>query len=100
MVDIDLLRAGHAGVLSCDGRRSVEVPAGGRVRVRRGAQPVRIARIGHWSFADRLVAKFQLPVRGFRDEHDVACRWTRANSATSSRRARPQLSRLRPSGRG
>jgi len=68
VVDIDLLRAGHPGVLSCDGRRSVEVPAGGRVRVRRGARPVYIARIGAWSFADRLVAKFQLPVRGFRDD--------------------------------
>jgi NAD+ kinase len=68
IVDIDLLRAGHPGVLSCDGRRSVEVPAGGRVRVRRGERPVYIARIGSWSFADRLVAKFQLPVRGFRDE--------------------------------
>jgi hypothetical protein len=29
---------------------------------------VRIARIGPWSFADRLVTKFQLPVRGFRDD--------------------------------
>jgi NAD+ kinase len=67
-VDIDLLRAGHHGVLSCDGRRSVDVPAGGRVKVRRGVQPVWIARIGPWSFADRLVAKFQLPVRGFRGE--------------------------------
>jgi NAD+ kinase len=67
-VDIDLLRAGHAGVLSCDGRRSVDVPPGGRVRVRRGALPVRIVRMDHWSFADRLVTKFQLPVRGFRDD--------------------------------
>ena len=55
-------------MLSCDGRRSVEVPAGARVKVRRGVQSVRIARIGPWSFADRLVAKFQLPVRGFRDD--------------------------------
>jgi NAD+ kinase len=67
VVDIDLMRPGHAGVLSCDGRRSLEVPAGGRVRVRRGTSPVHIARIGPWSFADRLVTKFQLPVRGFRD---------------------------------
>ncbi len=72
VVDIDLLREGHPAVLSCDGRRSVEVPAGGRVRVRRGVQPVRIARIGAWSFADRLVTKFQLPVRGFRDERPRA----------------------------
>jgi NAD+ kinase len=68
VVDIDLLRAGHSGVLSCDGRRSVAVPAGSRVKVRRGLEPVRIARTGAWSFADRLVSKFQLPVRGFRDD--------------------------------
>jgi NAD+ kinase len=67
-VDIDLLKAGHSGVLSCDGRRSVDVPPGGRVSVQKGALPVRIVRLGHWSFADRLVAKFQLPVRSFRDE--------------------------------
>lgn len=66
-VDIELQGDGHEGVLSCDGRRSVPVPAGGRVRMRRGAQPVRVVRLGQWSFADRLVSKFQLPVRSFRD---------------------------------
>ncbi|MGI8761534.1 MAG: NAD kinase [Jatrophihabitantaceae bacterium] len=66
-VDIDLQSEGHAGVLSCDGRRSIAVPPGARVRLRRGVQPVRIARVGNWSFADRLVTKFQLPVRSFRD---------------------------------
>ena len=34
--------AGHAGVLSCDGRRSFAVPAGARVRVRRGELPVKV----------------------------------------------------------
>ncbi|MEO8889436.1 MAG: NAD kinase [Jatrophihabitantaceae bacterium] len=66
-VDIDLPSDGHEGVLSCDGRRSVPVPAGARVQMRRGALPVRIVRLGQWSFADRLVNKFQLPVRSFRD---------------------------------
>lgn len=66
-VEITLPRDGHAGVLSCDGRRSVAVPAGAIVRLRRGARPVRIVRLGGWSFADRLVTKFQLPVRSFRD---------------------------------
>jgi NAD+ kinase len=66
-VDIDLLGGTHAGVLSCDGRRSLPVPPGARVRVRRGALPVRIVRLGQWSFADRLVTKFQLPVRSFRE---------------------------------
>ena len=67
VVDIELLRADHAGVLSCDGRRSVEVPPGARVTVRRGREPIRIARVAEWSFADRLVAKFQLPVRTLRE---------------------------------
>jgi NAD+ kinase len=66
-VEITLPRDGHDGVLSCDGRRSVAVPAGAVVRLRRGARPVRIVRLGDWSFADRLVTKFQLPVRSFRD---------------------------------
>jgi NAD+ kinase len=43
-VDISLQSFGHAGVLSCDGRRSLPVPPGARVRVRRGAQPVRSLR--------------------------------------------------------
>ncbi len=55
-----------AGVLWCDGRRSVELPPGARVEVRRGAQPVRLARLHSAPFTDRLVAKFDLPVRGWR----------------------------------
>ncbi|MFC8587472.1 MULTISPECIES: NAD kinase [Streptomyces] len=54
------------GVLWCDGRRTVELPAGARVEVRRGAVPVRLARLHHASFTDRLVAKFALPVSGWR----------------------------------
>jgi NAD+ kinase len=53
--------------VSADGRRVVEVPDGGRVEVRRAARPVRIARVHASTFGDRLVAKFGLPVRGFRD---------------------------------
>ncbi|MBW8704447.1 NAD kinase [Streptomyces sp. MBT84] len=52
------------GVLWCDGRRMVELPQGARVEVRRGAVPVRLARLHHASFTDRLVAKFALPVSG------------------------------------
>jgi NAD+ kinase len=54
------------GVLWCDGRRTVELAAGARVEVRRGAVPVRLARLHHASFTDRLVAKFALPVAGWR----------------------------------
>ena len=82
-------------VLWCDGRRMVELPPGARVEVRKGTQPVLLARlrgvpaaepagargaaatapggalaagasdIGA-SFTDRLVAKFGLPVAGWR----------------------------------
>jgi NAD+ kinase len=72
IVDIELIGPVHEGVLSCDGRRSIAVSAGGRVQIRRGAQPVRIARLDDWSFADRLVSKFQLPVRSFREASSPA----------------------------
>jgi NAD+ kinase len=67
IVDLDLIGEDQPGVLACDGRRSVDIPPGGRVTVRRGVAPVRIVRIHDWSFGERLVTKFQLPVRGFRD---------------------------------
>jgi NAD+ kinase len=72
------------GVMWCDGRRRVDLPPGARVEVRRGSQPVLLARIqgpgdgtgdttaGDGSahdgraFTDRLVAKFGLPVTGWR----------------------------------
>lgn len=66
-VDIDLQSVGHEAILTSDGRRSLAVPTGARVRVRRGTQPVRIARLAQWTFADRLVAKFHLPVRSLRE---------------------------------
>jgi NAD+ kinase len=74
-------------VLWCDGRRSVDLPPGARVEVRRGAEPVLLARLRGGamggaepgrpsaagagadvgaSFTDRLVAKFGLPVAGWR----------------------------------
>jgi NAD+ kinase len=68
IVDIELISVGHEAVLGCDGRRSLTIQPASRVRVTRGAQPVRIARLhAGWTFADRLVAKFQLPVRSLRE---------------------------------
>ena len=66
-IDVTLLRPDYPGVLSCDGRRATDLPPGSRVTVHRGAIPIRIVRLADWSFADRLVTKFQLPVSGFRD---------------------------------
>jgi len=72
-VAITVADAGHDGVLGCDGRRTSPVPSGARVTVRRGGQPVLIARTHALPFTERLVAKFGLPVSGFRagrERHD------------------------------
>jgi NAD+ kinase len=58
---------GNRARISADGRRVLTIPDGGRVDVRRSDKPVRIARVHATTFGDRLVAKFGLPVRGFRD---------------------------------
>jgi len=58
--------ADGTGVLWCDGRRTVDLPRGARVEVRRGARPVRLVRLRDEPFTDRLVAKFGLPVSGWR----------------------------------
>jgi NAD+ kinase len=55
-----------AGVLWADGRRTVDLPPGARIEVRRGAAPVRLVRLHEAPFTDRLVAKFGLPVEGWR----------------------------------
>lgn len=92
-------------VLWCDGRRTVDLPPGARVEVRRGAQPVLLARlrgagpdgagpggagpggpgadIGA-SFTDRLVAKFGLPVAGWRGRGEA-----RQDAATRMRDEEP-----------
>ncbi|WP_440099096.1 NAD kinase [Streptosporangium sp. H16] len=58
-------------VLWCDGRRRFDLPAGARVELKRAALPVRLARLHGLEdtgapFTDRLVAKFDLPVQGWR----------------------------------
>jgi NAD+ kinase len=63
-------------VLWCDGRRRVDLDPGARVEVQRGGQPVLLARLRRVGtadgteigapFTDRLVAKFGLPVAGWR----------------------------------
>ncbi|MFP5336373.1 MAG: NAD kinase [Actinomycetes bacterium] len=61
-----LNRTRAGGVLWCDGRRTVDLPPGARIEVRRGERPVRLARLITGPFTNRLVAKFQLPVTGWR----------------------------------
>jgi len=52
--------------LQCDGRRAFTLAPGAVVTVRRGEQPVRVVRLHDKPFTDRLVAKFGLPVDGWR----------------------------------
>ena len=65
-VAIEVDPAGPPAVLDCDGRRTFVLPAGARVELTRGAVPVRMVRLDGRPFADRLVRKFDLPVRGWR----------------------------------
>ena len=67
VITVDLLPRAGGGVLFCDGRRVTELGQGVRVEVRRGAQPVRLARIHPAPFTERLVAKFRLPTDGWRN---------------------------------
>lgn len=65
-VAFEVLPETPGGVLWCDGRRKVDLPAGARIECRRGALPLRLARLHEAPFTDRLVAKFELPVTGWR----------------------------------
>src|SRR3984957_2093883 len=56
-------------VMWCDGRRKLDLPPGARVEVRAGSLPVLFARVHGdpvGEFTGRLVAKFGLPVTGWR----------------------------------
>lgn len=63
---VEVIGEGTTGILWCDGRRAADLPIGARVEVRRGREPVRLARLHDLPFADRLVRKFDLPVAGWR----------------------------------
>lgn len=59
-------------VLWADGRRSMSLDPGARVEVRAAEEPVRFARLVPSPFTDRLVAKFALPVEGWRGRRSDA----------------------------
>jgi NAD+ kinase len=63
---VEVLTGQGAGVLWCAGRRTVDLPPGARIEGRRGTEKVRLARLHSAPFTDRLVAKFDLPVGGWR----------------------------------
>jgi NAD+ kinase len=66
VIAVEVERSRQHAIVSCDGRRTLEVPAGARIEVVRGAQSLRWVRIDSDPFADRLVTKFDLPVTGWR----------------------------------
>lgn len=57
---------GSQAVLWADGRRTIDVHAGDRLVVCADPEPIRFARLAPAPFTDRLVAKFDLPVEGWR----------------------------------
>jgi NAD+ kinase len=80
-----LARTEGAGVLWCDGRRTVDLPPGARIEVRRGSHPVHLVRLHEAPFTDRLVAKFDLPVEGWRGSSERR----RTNHTTHPETGRP-----------
>jgi NAD+ kinase len=81
-------------ILWCDGRRSVDLPPGSRVEVRRGARPVLLAILHRHetaagtgaaaAFTDRLVVKFGLPVTGWRGRQAAGGRPAQGGTAPGS----------------
>lgn len=55
-----------AAVLAADGYRRIDLLEGDRVKIHASSDRIRLAHIDQSLFADRLVAKFQLPVEGWR----------------------------------
>lgn len=67
VISVDVLqRTNETGVLWCDGRRTVDLPAGARIEATRSQRPVKLARLALTPFSERLVRKFDLPTEGWR----------------------------------
>lgn len=66
LVALEIDHNGYDAVLSCDGQRHFDLPAGARVEVVAGDVPLRLVRLHDTPFTDRLVRKFELPVQGWR----------------------------------
>ena len=65
-VAFEIESTGHPAALSADGRRTFELPAGARIEIVEGAVPLKVVRLRKAPFTDRLVEKFDLPVKGWR----------------------------------
>ncbi len=54
------------GILTCDGRRTLELAPGARIVITTSDVAITLARVHNESFTERLVNKFDLPVTGWR----------------------------------
>ena len=58
----------EVGVLSADGLRKVQLREGDRITLTSDKSVIHLAHIEEAPFTDRLVAKFKLPIDGWRGE--------------------------------
>jgi NAD+ kinase len=65
-IAIDILS--EDGVVKADALRFEGLLVGDRVIVNRSAQQIKLAHVRESNFSDRLVAKFKLPIEGWRGE--------------------------------
>ncbi len=66
LIAVDSVAPAKQGVLWADGRRAFPLPHSAHIEVRRHPEPVSFARLRDAPFTDRLVAKFALPIEGWR----------------------------------
>jgi NAD+ kinase len=63
-IAIDILS--EDGIVKADALRFDSLVVGDRLKVKRASDPIKLAHVHHSNFSDRLVAKFKLPVEGWR----------------------------------
>lgn len=81
----------------CDGRRLIPVPADSIVTARYGKEPVLLARVNDAPFSERLVAKFNLPVAGWRSWQPPVIPAPAQTSSKISSQTAKQISKAVPS---
>ncbi|MCS4489413.1 NAD kinase [Corynebacterium sp. ES2794-CONJ1] len=65
-VAIESSASSHPAYAVMDGFRTIELPPGFRVEIRRGQQGIQWVRLDDRPFTDRLVSKLKLPTQGWR----------------------------------
>lgn len=58
----------HAALLSADALRKIPLQSGDRVVITRDTRTIKLSHVNATLFTDRLVAKFKLPIEGWRGE--------------------------------